>query len=60
MGADRPHQAFLDYRLGAKTFSSQQMEVLRRLVAGERGEPADSGMSTREWKELAEAVGITP
>ncbi|HET7880722.1 MAG TPA: FAD-dependent thymidylate synthase [Acetobacteraceae bacterium] len=53
------HQAFLDYRLGAVTLSAQMLTVVRRMLAGERVEQADSGLNRREWAELIAALGLT-
>jgi len=46
------YQAFLDYHLGAVTLSAQMLAVVRRMLAGERGEQPESGLSKREWAEL--------
>jgi thymidylate synthase (FAD) len=46
------HAAFLDYRLGAATFSAQMLAVLKRMLAGEALEQAGSGLSKREWTEM--------
>ena len=50
------HQAFLDYRLGAVTLSAQMLAVVRRMLAGEVVEQADSGLNRREWAELMGAL----
>ena len=50
------HQAFMDYRLGAMTFSAQMLAVLRRRLAGETLEQEGSGLSKREWAEMMEAL----
>lgn len=52
------HQAFLDYRLGAVTLSAQMLAVVRRMLAGERMEQPDSGLSRREWSELMTALDL--
>ncbi|NKE48360.1 FAD-dependent thymidylate synthase [Roseomonas frigidaquae] len=49
--------AFRDYRLGAVTFSAQMLGILRRMLAGEAVEQADSGLSKREWRELMDTIG---
>ena len=49
------HAAFLDYRLGAATFSAGMLTVLRRRLAGEAVDQPGSGLSKREWAEM-EAV----
>ncbi len=46
------HQAFLDYRLGAVTLSAQMLVVVRRMLAGEAVDQANSGLNRREWAEL--------
>ena len=46
------HQAFLDYRLGAVTLSAQMLVVVRRMLAGEAVDQANSGLNRREWTEL--------
>ena len=56
------HEAFLDYRLNARTLSSQAIQMVRRLVsmqltaaeAMRRG----SGIGHREWDELMEVLGL--
>ncbi len=49
-------QAFVDYRLDGVTLSGPMLVVLRRMLAGERVEQADSGLSKREWTELQAAL----
>ena len=56
------HEAFLDYRLNARTLSSQAIQMVRRLVsmqltAVEKMRPG-SGIGQREWDELMEALGL--
>lgn len=46
------YQAFMDYRMGAASFSGPMLAVLRRMLAGEKVEQADSGLSIREWREM--------
>jgi thymidylate synthase (FAD) len=50
------YQAFRDYRLGAVTMSAQMLTVIRRLLAGETVEQANSGLNRREWAELMAAL----
>ncbi len=49
--------AFRDYRLGAVMLSAAALAVVRRRLAGEAVEQADSGLSKREWAELSAALG---
>lgn len=51
------HAAFVDYRLGAVTFSAQMMAVLKRMLAGEAVAQETSGLSKREWTEMTAALG---
>jgi len=51
------HAAFMDYRLGAVTFSAQMVAVLQRMLAGETVEQPASGLSKREWTEMLAALG---
>jgi thymidylate synthase (FAD) len=51
------HQAFLDYRLGAASFSAPMLRVLRRMLAGECVEQPESALSKREYAELMAALG---
>ena len=50
------YAAFLDYRLGAVTFSAAMLAVLRRMLAGEAVEQARSGLNKREWAEFMAAL----
>jgi len=51
------HQAFLDYRLGAVSFSAPMLRLLRRMLAGESVVQPGSGLSKREFSELMAALG---
>ncbi len=44
--------AFEDYRLGGAQFSGKGMDVLRRMLSGEKVTQETSGMSKGEWREL--------
>jgi len=50
-------EAFREYRLGAVQLSATGLAVVRRLLAGDAVEQADSGLSAREWRELMSALG---
>ena len=51
------HAAFMDYRMGGTRLSAKGLAVVRRLLAGEAVEQADSGLSPREWRELMTSLG---
>ncbi len=51
------YAAFEDYRLGGITLSGKAIAVLKRRLAGEMVEQADSGMSKGEWREFVEVWG---
>ena len=49
--------AFEDYRMGGVTLSAKAIAVLKRRLAGEVVEQAESGMSKGEWREFVEVWG---
>jgi thymidylate synthase (FAD) len=51
------YAAFVDYRLGAATFSAAMLAVLRRMLAGEAVDQPASGLSKREWTEMMAMLG---
>ena len=51
------YQAFQDYVAGATRLSAPALGVVKRLLAGEAVEQAESGLSPREWRELMERLG---
>ena len=51
------YQAFMDYRANAATISSGALSVIKRKLAGEEVNQADSGLSKREWDELHILLG---
>ena len=51
------HEAFLEHRLGAATFSRTALAAVRRMVAGEAVDAESSGLGAREWRELEKALG---
>lgn len=51
-------QAFLDYRLGAVTLSAQMLDVVRRLLAGDKVVSPPPGLSMREWMEMREVLRL--
>jgi thymidylate synthase (FAD) len=51
-------EAFEDYRLGGAFLSRQALDVVRRRLRGEPVSQAESGLSAREWRELAELVPL--
>ena len=54
------YRAFVDYRLEAQTFSRQEMDVLRELMASSSTVPYEvpEGLSAREWREFRTKVGL--
>ncbi|NEH49596.1 FAD-dependent thymidylate synthase [Rhizobium leguminosarum] len=51
--------AFREYRLEAATFSREGMIALRRMLAGEKLQQADTKMSKREWDEFITQLQIS-
>jgi thymidylate synthase (FAD) len=54
------YEAFLEYRMNGATISATGLAVIRRMLAGEAVTPAESGLSTREWRELMAVLGRPP
>lgn len=50
-------EAFAKYEIGGVNLSSQGLEVVKRLIAGEQVSQEDSGLSKREWRELMDTLG---
>ena len=54
------HQAFLDYQFHARTFSAQEIALLKTLVGKHQAELEElrptAEMSLREWKEMLEVL----
>jgi len=51
------HEAFLEHRMGAVQLSATALKAVRRMIAGETVDQANSGLSKREWAELTAALG---
>lgn len=53
-----PHtyDAFMNYRMNAQQFSHSAMQVLKRMLAGEKVDFESSGLTKREWQEFQEAI----
>ncbi|MGB8273720.1 MAG: FAD-dependent thymidylate synthase [Alphaproteobacteria bacterium] len=52
------HEAFLQYGIGGAHISERALEVVRRMVRGEKVAAAESGLGKREWRELMEQLGL--
>ena len=50
-------EAFRDYRLGAVSLSREEVDLVRRMVAGDRPERKDTSLSAREWNEFQARFG---
>ena len=46
------HDAFVNYQLNGAELSAKALEVVRRVLRGERVTQEASGLSLREWREL--------
>jgi len=49
-------EAFEEYRLGAMSLSKTGRDVLKKLLRGEDVSQASSGLSKREWRDLATSL----
>ncbi len=53
-----PHtyQAFQDYKMNSKNLSEKMLSVMKKMIAGEKVDQENSGLSKREWTELLSIV----
>ena len=54
------YRAFQDYVHRAASLSAGALNVVRRMLAGERVEQPDSGLGAREWRQLMAILGREP
>ena len=54
------YRAFQDYVHRAASLSAGALDVVRRMLAGERVEQPDSGLGAREWRELMAVLNREP
>ncbi len=52
------HEAFVQHRLHAVTLSAGALAVVKRLLAGEKVDQANSGLGKREWIELQASLEL--
>jgi thymidylate synthase (FAD) len=52
-------EAFREYRLGSAQLSATALKIVKRMLAGETVEAAQSGLGKREWTELMALIGRT-
>jgi thymidylate synthase (FAD) len=52
------YEAFMEYRHGATALSKTGTDVVKRLIKGEKVTQESSGLTKREWNELAASLGI--
>lgn len=50
--------AFKDYRVESTHLSGKAMAVVKQLINGQKPSQETSGMSKREWAELADVLGV--
>ena len=50
--------AFEEYQRGGTHISKKGMEVVRRLLKGEKVDREETDISKREWIELMDSLGI--
>jgi thymidylate synthase (FAD) len=53
------YEAFLEYRINGAFFSASALEVIQRLVRGEKVKRQETPMSLREWDELCQSLSMT-
>lgn len=52
------YDAFVEYHLESKSFSKSALEVIRRLVKGEKVKIEDTSLSKREWNEIMQIIEL--
>ena len=52
------HQAFVQYQRGATTLSANAVKVIRDKLEGKTVLAEDTGLSPREWRDLANTFGL--
>lgn len=52
------YEAFIDHRVNNVSLSGKGIDVVKRLIQGEKVDEANSNMGKREWAELVELLGI--
>ena len=52
------HEAFMEHRMGSVQLSATALKAVRRMIAGEKVDQPSSGLSRREWADLASALQI--
>ena len=51
-------EAFIDYRQNSVNLSGLEVDLIRKLLRGEKCDFASSGLSKREWKEISEKLNL--
>lgn len=54
------HEAFLEYQMNAVTLSETALDVVRRMLRGEKVVRETSGLPAREWAELVQSLQLSP
>jgi thymidylate synthase (FAD) len=52
------YDAFIQYRMGGVHLSEKALQMVKRMLAGEKVDQKASGLSLREWRETMESLGL--
>lgn len=52
------YEAFCDYRVGGMNLSAVALDIVKRMIAGEKVTQETSGLTAREWNEIMPALGV--
>lgn len=52
------HDAFMDYRMGGVHLSAKGAAAVKKMLAGEKVDRKDTGLSPREWRELQSSLDL--
>ncbi|MCP4392955.1 MAG: FAD-dependent thymidylate synthase [Alphaproteobacteria bacterium] len=52
------YEAFMEHRVGSSSVSKTGLEVIKRMIGGEKVTQENSGLTKREWGELMGSIGV--
>ena len=52
-------EAFENYRIGGAYLNSKSLNVIKKIIKGEKVTQSNSGLSSREWEELSNLIDLS-
>ena len=56
-GDESVYEAFIEHRKSGANISKTALEIIRKMIKGEKVDQESSGISKREWDELMTMLG---